>query len=169
MFSKPLKYGNIHHNWPEGRFELSLAILRPCETGTRKVDVGRPKLCQAGRPAYTSPRMSRETTAPVLVGGRAVDCYSQGLRQPVLVERDVGDHPFQLAVFFLQVSEPPQFVHTQVRVLLVPGIARGVTHPKLYRIGPQKTHFNTPRRLCYGDFVVPLPPSTTISNLSVLS
>ena len=62
---------------------------------------------------------------------RALDFFSQGLRQHVLVEREVGDEPFQSAVFFLQLPEAPQLAHAQVRVLLLPGVERGVTHPEL--------------------------------------
>lgn len=67
----------------------------------------------------------------MLGGGRALDFFSQGLRQHVLVEREVGDEPFQPAVFFLQLPETSQLAHTQMRVLLLPGVERGVTHPEL--------------------------------------
>ena len=75
--------------------------------------------------------MSRETRRPVLDGVRALDCFSQSLRQHVLIEREIGDEPFQSTVFFFQLPEPPQFAHPQMGVLLLPGVERGVTHPEL--------------------------------------
>ena len=48
----------------------------------------------------------------------------------MLVEREIGDQPFQPVVFFLELPESAQFTHAQVRVLL-PGVERGVTHPEL--------------------------------------
>ncbi len=49
----------------------------------------------------------------------------------MLVEREVGDEPFQPVVFFLQLPEAPQLAHAQMRVLLFPGVEGGVTHPEL--------------------------------------
>src|SRR5438874_6351149 len=40
----------------------------------------------------------------------------------MLVEREVGDEPFQPVVFFLQLPKAPQLAHAQMRVLLFPGI-----------------------------------------------
>jgi hypothetical protein len=57
--------------------------------------------------------------------------FSQGLREHVLVEREVGDEPFQPPILLLQLPEPTQFAHPQVSVLLLPGVKRGVTHPEL--------------------------------------
>ena len=57
------------------------------------------------RPAHTAPGTWSETTRPVSGGGRASDFCSQGLRQPVRVEREVGDEPFQPAVFFFHLPE----------------------------------------------------------------
>ena len=62
---------------------------------------------------------------------RALDFFSQGLRQHVLVEREVGHEPFQPAVFFFHLPEPAQFAHAQVRVLLFPGVEGGVTDAEL--------------------------------------
>jgi hypothetical protein len=62
---------------------------------------------------------------------RALDFFSQSLRQHLLVEREVGDEPFQPAVFFLQLPETSQLAHTQMRVLLFPRVEGGVTHPEL--------------------------------------
>jgi hypothetical protein len=62
---------------------------------------------------------------------RAVGFFSQGLRQHVFVEREIGDEPFQPAVFFFQRPEPPQFAHPQMGVLLLPGVERGVTDHEL--------------------------------------
>jgi len=61
---------------------------------------------------------------------RTLDFFSQGLRQPVLVEREIGDQPFQPTVFFFQLSELAQFTHAQVRVLF-PGVECGVTRSEL--------------------------------------
>ena len=47
----------------------------------------------------------------------------------MLVERAVSDQPFQSAVFFLQLAEPTQVTHAQMRILLLPGVERDVTHP----------------------------------------
>ena len=49
----------------------------------------------------------------------------------MLVEREIGDEPFQQAVFFFELPEPTQFTHAQVRLLLLPGVERGITHPEL--------------------------------------
>ena len=62
---------------------------------------------------------------------RALDFFSQGLLQHGLVERKVGDEPFQPPILLLQLPEPAQFTHAQVSVLLLPGVERGVTHPEL--------------------------------------
>jgi hypothetical protein len=62
---------------------------------------------------------------------RAVDFFSQGLRQHVLVEREIGDEPFQSTVFFFQLPEPAQFTPPQVGVLFLPGVEGGVTPPEL--------------------------------------
>jgi hypothetical protein len=63
-------------------------------------------------------------------GGRA-SWEGGSLRQHVLVKREVGDEPFQPAVFFFQLPEPPQFDHPQVGVLFLPRIERGVTDSQL--------------------------------------
>jgi len=62
---------------------------------------------------------------------RGVHTFSQGLREYVLVEREVGDQPFQPAVFFLQPPEEAQLAHAHVDVHLFPRIERGVTPPEL--------------------------------------
>ena len=49
----------------------------------------------------------------------------------MLIQGEVRHEPFEPAVFFLHLPEPPQLAHTQVRVLLFPGVEGGVTHPEL--------------------------------------
>ena len=49
----------------------------------------------------------------------------------MLVEREVSDEPFEPAIFFFHLPEAPQLAHAEVRVLLLPGLERGVTHPEL--------------------------------------
>jgi hypothetical protein len=50
----------------------------------------------------------------------------------VLVEREVGHESFLSAVFFfLQLSEPPQFAHAQMGVVLLPGIEGRVSDVEL--------------------------------------
>jgi len=49
----------------------------------------------------------------------------------MLVEREVSDQPVQSAVFFLQLQEAPQLVHVQMRILLLLGGERSVTHSEL--------------------------------------
>ena len=49
----------------------------------------------------------------------------------MLVEREVRHQPFQPAVFFFHLSEAPQLAHAEVRVLFLPGLEGGVTHPEL--------------------------------------
>jgi hypothetical protein len=52
--------------------------------------IGRPgQTVLSGRPANNSPRRCPETSGPVHGSGRAVDCFSQGLRQHGLVEREI--------------------------------------------------------------------------------
>src|SRR6059036_2133147 len=74
--------------------------------------------------------MASATIGRVPGGGRASDCFSQRLRQHVLVEREVSDEPFQSTVFF-ELPEPAQFTHAQVRVLLLPGLERGIIDSRL--------------------------------------
>ena len=62
---------------------------------------------------------------------RALDFFSECLRQHVLVEREIGHQPLQSAVFFLQLPEPPQLAHAQVGVFLLPGVEGGITDPEL--------------------------------------
>ncbi len=62
---------------------------------TPSIPGGATELRQATGPQHNSPETSRETTGPVLDGGRALDFFSQGLRQHVLVEREIGHQPFQ--------------------------------------------------------------------------
>jgi hypothetical protein len=49
----------------------------------------------------------------------------------VFIQGEVRHEPFEPAVFFLHLPEPPQLAHAQVRVLLFPGVEGGVTHPEL--------------------------------------
>jgi len=49
----------------------------------------------------------------------------------MLVKREVSDQPFQPAIFFFHLPETPQLAHAEVRVLLLPGVEGGVTHPEL--------------------------------------
>ncbi len=49
----------------------------------------------------------------------------------MLVEREVRDEPFEPAIFFFHLPEPPQLAHAEVRVLLLPGVEGRVTHPEL--------------------------------------
>ena len=49
----------------------------------------------------------------------------------MLVEREVRDEPFEPAIFFLHLPEPPQFAHAQMGVFSLPGIEGGVTDPEL--------------------------------------
>ena len=49
----------------------------------------------------------------------------------MFVEREVGHEPFQPAVFFFDLPQAAEFAHAEVRVLLLPGIDGGVTHPEL--------------------------------------
>ena len=75
--------------------------------------------------------MSRETRWPVLDGVRASDFFSQGLREHLLVQREVGHQPFQSVVFFFYLPQAAEFAHAEVRVLLLPGVEGGVTHSEL--------------------------------------
>ncbi len=75
--------------------------------------------------------MFPETRRPVPDGVRALDYFSQRLRQHVFVEREIGDQPFQPVVFFFELSEPAQFAHTEVRVLFLPHIEGRFTDAQL--------------------------------------
>jgi hypothetical protein len=55
----------------------------------------------------------------VLDGVRALDFFLQGLRQHVLIEREIGDEPLQSVIFLLQLSEPTQLAYAQMGVLLL--------------------------------------------------
>jgi len=54
--------------------------------------------------------------------GRASDFFSQGLRQHVLVQQEIGHQPLQPAVLLFQLPKPAQLTHAQICVLLFPGI-----------------------------------------------
>ena len=45
---------------------------------------------------------------------RASGVFSQRLRQHVLVEREIGDEPFEPMVFLLELPESSQLAHPQV-------------------------------------------------------
>ena len=49
----------------------------------------------------------------------------------MLVEREIGDEPLQPTMFCVPLPQVPQFVHTQVCRLLLPGVECRVTHPEL--------------------------------------
>ena len=46
-------------------------------------------------------------------------------------EREVGDEPFEPAVFQFYLTQPPQFAHAEMGVLLFSGVAGGLNHPEL--------------------------------------
>ena len=93
--------------------------MRPVQTG------------QVDRPAHNSPETSRETTGLVPGDGRALDFFSEGLRQHVLVEREVRHQPFESGIFLFHLAQPAEFAHAQMRILLFPGVERGRTDPEL--------------------------------------
>ncbi len=74
------------------------------------------------RPAHSSPETSRETTGPVPGGGRALDFFSQGLRQQVLVEGEIGHEPFGPDVLLFHLPQSAEFAHAEMGVLLLSGI-----------------------------------------------
>jgi len=76
-----------------------------------------PKLRQSAGPHTTDLEGAVKPVGPVLDGVRGVDYFSQGLREHVLVEREVSDQPFQLAVFFFHLPESTQFTHAEMRIL----------------------------------------------------
>ena len=49
----------------------------------------------------------------------------------VLVEAEVGDQPLQPRVLLLELAQPPELTHPEMRVLLLPRIERRPTHPQL--------------------------------------
>ena len=49
----------------------------------------------------------------------------------MLVEREVGDQPFQPAILFLKLPESAQLAHTEVDILFLPGIERLLGNPEL--------------------------------------
>ena len=56
--------------------------------------------------------------------------FSPGLRQHVLIEREVNHQPLQAAVFCLQLSQSSQFAHAEMRVFLLPDIQRLLGNPE---------------------------------------
>jgi hypothetical protein len=102
------------------------------------------ELCETTGPQATDLEGVLKPTSQFLAGARALDFFSQGLRQHVLVEREVGHEPFSSAVFFLQLSEPPQFAHAQMGVVLLPGIEGRVTDAEL---PTEITDFDLPDRV----------------------
>ena len=85
------------------------------------------------RPAHNSPETSHETTGRVPGGGRASNFFSQGLRQHVLIEREIRDQPFESGIFFFHLAQPAEFAHAQMRVFLFPGLECGLTDAQLPR------------------------------------
>ena len=92
----------------------------------------------------------------------------------MLVEREVGNEPFQSAVSFLQLPESTQLTHAQMGVLFLPGIEGGVTHP-----GRQRSSTGVPASACriayticssenFDRFIDPLLSSRTAEAVSVL-
>src|SRR5215467_4998240 len=75
--------------------------------------------------------MSRETIRRAPDGARASGVFSQRLRQHVLVEREIGDEPFEPMVFLLELPESSQLAHPQVGILLLPRIERRLAHAQL--------------------------------------
>ena len=57
--------------------------------------------------------MYLETSAPIPGNGLAVGFFSQGLRQHVLVEREIGHEPFEPAIFFFYLPEAPQLAYAR--------------------------------------------------------
>jgi len=57
--------------------------------------------------------------------------FSQGLRPPVVVEREIGHEPFHRAAFFFPLPQPAKFAHAQMRVRLVPGGDDGLADGEL--------------------------------------
>lgn len=49
----------------------------------------------------------------------------------MLIQREVGEQPFQPPVFFFELTEPAQFSRAQVGVFLLPGVEGRGTHPEL--------------------------------------
>src|SRR5262249_48342149 len=67
--------------------------------------------------------------APAAV--RASTFAPEGLREHVLVEREIGDQAFQPGVFILELPDPPYFVHAEMPVALLPDVERGLTDAEL--------------------------------------
>lgn len=49
----------------------------------------------------------------------------------MLIQREVRDQPLQSTVFFFQLPQPPKFAHSQVDVLLLPGVEGLLDHTVL--------------------------------------
>ena len=62
---------------------------------------------------------------------RALELFSQGLRQHVFVEREIAHEPFQPTVLFFHLLQPAEFAHAQMRVLLFPGVEGGLADAEL--------------------------------------
>ena len=62
---------------------------------------------------------------------RASDFFSQRLRQHVLVERQIRHKAFQPGILVLDLPQPAQFAHAQVRVLLFPDVEGGLADAEL--------------------------------------
>ena len=83
---------------------------------------GSTKLCSATGPRTAHLKRPVKPLGPVPGGGRAVDFFSQGLREHVLVEGEVGHQAFQPTILLFHLPQSAEFAHTEVRVLLFPGI-----------------------------------------------
>src|SRR6266581_751895 len=71
------------------------------------------------------------TRWPARADGSASDFFSERLGEHVLVEREVRHHALQPRVLVLELAQPAQLADAQVRVLLLPGVERGLTHAEL--------------------------------------
>ena len=64
----------------------------------------------------------------------------------MLIEREVGHHPFQSAILFLQLSQPPEFADAQVGVFLLPRVEGLLRDPLLpAEIANRSTRLDLPK------------------------
>ena len=61
----------------------------------------------------------------------ALPVFSEGLLQDVLVEREISDDVLEAGILVLELAHPSELTHAQVRVFLLPDVARRLANAEL--------------------------------------
>jgi hypothetical protein len=67
----------------------------------------------------------------MLGAGQASDCFSERLREHVLIEREIRDQSLQPSVLLFELPSASQLAHTQMGIFLLPRIECRFSHTLL--------------------------------------